>query len=504
MVSILALSSVVSRLLGVIRQNRFADMFGAGDLSDAYFAAFTIPDFFYSVIVYGALSAAFVPLFMRYLKEDKRQEMWEFTSAVLKALTGMILAISLMLFVFAPLIMSTLYPGFTTEVQVQAVHLMRIMLLSLIFFSFSAVFSSIQTSYRHFIFYGLAPIVYNACIIFGIIYLGPIYGINGVAYGVVAGAFLHALIQFPILFRLGFRFIPSVRIWSEDMRKLLTLAIPRVLGLIVLQVNFLIEGAIVTLAGAGALSILRYAQDIQSFPIGVIGLSVAVSSFATLSELALNGDGHEKFRQHLSENINRILFLIIPASVGLWLLREPLTQVILESGAFSAQDTALTTQVLTIFCFSIFASSLIPLLSRAFFSLHDTKHPLYLGIVAITVNVVVSLMLIKPLGVLGVAYASATSSVIYLVLLTHFLKKQFASHGRLFDPKTISKILFSTSVMAVIVYGLQIAIKTPEYLTGQLIFILGMGIAGILIYLVAAHISGLHIPYLRQIIRSRS
>ncbi len=466
MTYLLAISSFVSRLLGIIRNNRFADLFGATDLSDAYFAAFQIPDLIYSIIVYGALSAAFVPLFVEHIHTAKtsggQKTLWDFTSSVLSLLVCFIALCAIVLFFASPYLIPVLYPGFDPETQQVTVNLMRIMLLSPIFFGFSSVFSGIQTAFGNFLFYSLAPVIYNLSIIFGIVYLAPIYGIYGVAYGVVIGAFLHALIQVPAMIRVGFRLSPSFSWFRSDIRKLISLSIPRVLGLALLQANYLVEGFIASLGLVGGLSVLRYAQDLQSFPVGIVGLSVAVGSFSVLSSLALKNDDLKMFFDTLSRKIDNVLFLIIPSSVGLFLLREPIVRLILHSGAFTERDSFVTANTLGILCVSLFAASLIPLLSRAFYAVKDTKSPLFFSIAAIAVNATLGLLLTPHYGVYGLAMANAISSILNIALLLLSLRIRVPKARFAFPISSFLKTLFASAVMGAAVYLLQRIVSLPS------------------------------------------
>lgn len=492
MTYLLALSSLVSRLLGIVRHNRFADAFGAGGVSDAYFAAFQIPDLIYSIIIYGALSAAFVPLFVEYMKgkgaegaegaKGAERKMWEFTNAVLTLLISLIVVLIVIFFFLSPLFIRLLYPGFDAETQATTITLMRIMLLSPLFFGFSAIFSGIQTAFRNFIFYALAPVLYNLSIIFGIVFLAPKYGIYGVAYGVVGGALLHALIQIPIVIKFGFRFSPVFAWFRKDLRKMIRLAIPRVMGIALLQVNLLVEGLIASLGIAGGLTVLRYAQDLQSFPIGIIGLSVAVSSFSTLSALALAEDGKQRFVAHLSRKIGNVLFLILPSSIGLFLLRFPIVKIILQSGAFTEKDATLTANTLGILCLSLFAASLIPLLSRAFYALKNTKTPLFLGIFTVILNTILSLILTPRYGIYGLAIANVTAITLTVFLLFFFLKRDLKGEKSLYSIRDFSRILLPSILMALTIIGAQSMFKIPTSVSYLFLYTGGMVALGMTVY----------------------
>ncbi len=496
MTYLLALSSLLSRLLGILRNNRFADVFGAGEISDAYFAAFQIPDLIYGLIIYGAISAAFVPIFTGYLRKKKKEEAWLFTNAVLNTLLCLVLVISVTIYFTSPFFLRYLYPGFSDETLNLTLRLMRIMLLSPIFFSFSAIFGSIQNSFHNFIFYSLAPVIYNLSIIFGIVFLSGRFGIFGVAYGVAGGAFLHALIQVPIIFKFGYRYRPLLGLKRKDFRKMITISIPRIFGIAVTQINFLIEGFIASLGIAGGLTMFRYAQDLQSFPIGIVGLSVAISSFAFLAELATDGD-EESFVNRLSKNISNILFLVIPAAVGIFLLRFEIVRLILRSGAFQESHALLTANILGILCISLFAASLTPLLSRAFYALHNTKTPVLIAFFSIIINAFLGFFLARKYGISGLAIANVISILFNLTFLSFFLRKQFKEHKKIYNQQSLNKIILASAIMVVLVIlaknTLGPSLSYLELLIKTLIIIL-IGATG---YFITAH--SLKSPEIREI-----
>jgi len=203
---LLGISNLLSRILGLVRDHLLGTTFGALSGSglfdlDTYYAAFRLPDFLFNLLIYGTLSAAFVPIFVQYLKKDKIEEAWKFASSVMNIAIVLIFAVCAVVFIFAPWIVPVFVPGFGDERLALTIQLTRIILISPIFFTVSAVFQSIQNSFKTFFFYALAPLVYNLSIIGGIIFLSPRYGVIGVAWGVVAGSALHALVQVPSMIK---------------------------------------------------------------------------------------------------------------------------------------------------------------------------------------------------------------------------------------------------------------------------------------------------------------
>lgn len=452
---LLAISSFLSRLLGVIRSNRFAAYFGAGAGTDAYFAAFQLTDLIYNLVLFGAVSAAFIPIFSGYLAKNDPKNAWAFTNNLLNFLLLVVTIAALTIFAFCPYLLQLMYPGFDAERLELAVKLTRIMILAPIFFGLSGLLSSIQNAFQTFLAYSLAPILYNLSIIGGIIFLSPRFGIFGAAYGVVIGAFLHLAIQVPVVFKKGFRYQPLFNLSRPDFKQALLLAIPRIFGLAVWQVNLLVEGFLASTIAMGSLTILRYAQDLQSFPIGIIGLSLAISSFGIFAKLAAQGKNQEFF-DLLKSNLQKIIFLTVPASIGLFILRQDIINLILRYGKFSVERAELTGLTLGILCVSLPFLSLIPLLGRAFYSIQDTKTPVIVGTITIIINLVLGFLLKNYWGLIGLALAGVIGAAFNFWALFYKIKKYLArtlDFPAMIPGRFLLNILGAASVMGGVVYG---------------------------------------------------
>lgn len=445
MTLLLAISSLLSRLIGVYRNHELASAFGASGLSDAYFAAFQIPDTLYRLFVFGAISASFVPLFLALRKKDS-EEAWVFVSTVLNfflLLTGIF---SLLIIVFAESCVSLLYPDLSADFQGTAAQLLRIMMLSPLLFTLSSVFSGVQNAFRTFWGFALAPIVYNLGILGGIWWLAPTWGIVGVAYGVVAGAFLHALVQLLPCLKLGMHWRPTL-VWSESFKKIFMLAVPRVLTMAGFQINFFIEGLIAATIAVGNLTVLRYAQDIQSFPIGIIGVSVAISSFSILSGLVID-EKKEEMASYLKRKMDHLLMLMIPAACGLFLLRYPLVELILGGGQFDAAAVQLTADSLGYLCFGIIAAAIAPLVSRAFFAFHDTLNPFLIAMMTVLTNTLLAYHFATSWGIIGIAVASSISSTISVLAMMLVLKIKYFRSNNYLSWKHLFAFLVASAVMS--------------------------------------------------------
>jgi putative peptidoglycan lipid II flippase len=477
MTLLLALSSLLSRLLGVFRNHALADAFGATELSDAYFAAFQVPDTLYRLLVFGAISASFVPLYLGLQKKDPKQAQ-EFVSSVMNGFLIFISIVSIIVFLLAEPFVELLYPAFTPENQLQTVELLRIMLLSPLFFTCSSLFAGIQNAFRTFWGYALAPIVYNIGIIFGIMVLAPEYGIKGVAYGVVLGAFFHAAVQLYPALKLGFKWRPTFH-WSPSFKKLLVTAIPRILSMASFQVNFFIEGVIATLLFAGNLTVLRYAQDIQSFPIGIIGVSIAVASFSVLSHFVIDEE-HLKLSSYLRDKLDHLFLLMIPAAFGLYILRTPIVKLILEGGVFDAEAVLLTSNTLAYLCIGLVAAAVMPLVTRVFFAFHDTVRPFYVMLVTVVANTALAWYLSSSMGVTGIGLSSSITSSLSVIILIFILTKKYLKGHSFFPLKNTIVFLAASGVMTYLLSQVSNSFAYSDgtlMLIGQILLMTGLGAA---------------------------
>lgn len=433
---VIAAAGVVSRLLGFLRDRLLASQFGAGDVLDAYYAAFRIPDLLYNLLVMGALSAAFVPVFTDLIAREKERSAWKLATGLLEWLVVFLGALSLLASVTAPWLVAVLVPGFSPEKQATVTELTRIMLLSPILLGVSAVFGGILVSFRRFVAYSLAPIFYNFGIIAGVVFLVPLWGVSGLAWGVVAGAFLHMIVQIPAVRSSGFPIRAFRRRLSFDatVRRVAMLMIPRSLGMAANQIGLLLTTVFASSLASGSLSVFTFASNIQSIPLGLFAVAFSLAAFPMLSLSASKGDDGGFFAT-LSGTARRILFFVVPISMLLIIFRAQFVRVILGSGQFDWEDTIATFGVLAWLSASLFAQGLIPLLARGFYALQDTRTPLYIALAAETVHIGLLPILLPRFDVDALAISFSLGSVVNFALLLFFLRRRVAgwSDGELFS-----------------------------------------------------------------------
>ena len=489
---IIAGASIISRLLGLIRDRLLASTFGASDILDTYYAAFRVPDLIFNILVLGALSSAFIPIFLKYWKsgesEESKKEAWLITNSILNILMVILILLGIIFFIFAPQVISLITPGFSPEKQMETANLTRIMLFSIFLFGISNIFSSVLNSFRKFLSYAIAPIMYNVGIVIGIIFLYPSFGIQGLAWGVVLGAFLHMLIQLPATLKTGYRYQWIFNWRHEGVKKMAKLILPRTFGLAIAQINQLVITIVASTLMAGSIAVFSLANNLQSFPINVFGVSLAIAAFPLMSS-AFAEENKEKFVIHFSVTLRRVLFLIIPASVLILLLRAQIVRVILGSGAFDWQDTYLTAQTLGFFALSLFAQSLIPMLARSFYAHQDTKTPVKISVFSLIINIIGSVILGQTMGVTGLALSFSISNIINMVLLVCALRSKI---GYLDDKKIIKsagKIILASAVMGLVVWSVKkFIVLGVDMHTLVGVFLQGLvaGSIGILVYLIIA------------------
>ncbi len=450
--AVVGVSSLLSRLLGVYRDRILASQFGAGQVLDVYYSAFRIPDLIFNLLILGALSAGFIPVFAGLLNggaSHKNKEAWKLVNNVLNSVFLLLLFLSVVGFIFAPLLIKIISPGFSVEAKALTTALTRIMFLSPIFLGISGVFGGVLQSFKTFFVYSLSPIFYNIGIILGALVFYHFWGISGLAWGVVLGAFMHMAIQIPVLRSLGFRYRPMINLRDKNLRTIWRMMVPRTLSLAISQINLVVITAIASGLAVGSLAIFNLANNIQSFAIGIFGISYAVAAFPALAESANN---KSKLIEHFSNTTRQILFFMIPAGVFLITLRAQIIRVVLGTGAFDWSATILTFQTLGFFALSLFAQALVALQSRVFYALKDSRTPFFIGLITVVANVLLSLYLGKKMGVAGLALAFSLANILNFILL--WLALWFRI-GNLDHPKILMAAIKFSVAGVVAGFGIQ-------------------------------------------------
>ena len=385
---ILAVSSVASRALGILRDWLLAQRFGAGPDLDVYYAAFRAPDFVYNLLVFGGITVAFLPLFSDYFQKSK-DEAWRFAANLLNIFSFFLILAGIAGFVFAPALAAVVAPGFSAGQLAQAAMLSRLMFLSPIIFGIASIFSGILQYFKRFLAYSLAALFYNLGIIFGIIFLAPSLGIFGVGMGVVLGALLYLLVQVWPAFACGFKWKPVFDLRADSLKNVFKLMLPRTLGIAANQINLVVPVIILSAGRAGSISIFNLASNIFSLPVGIIGVSWATAAFAPFSKYFAE-DRLDQLAEKFAQTARQIGFLIIPSAIFMFCLARPLVDLLYYHGEFTFYHAEHTAYALMAFCLGIYFTAIMPVMFRLFFAMRDTASPTWSTVISVAVNVALS------------------------------------------------------------------------------------------------------------------
>ena len=465
-----SLCTLLSRVLGLARDIICASFFGTSLAWDAFVVAFKIPNLFRRLFGEGALSAAFIPVFTEYLETKGKKDAWELVNV-----TGTLLFIILgSLVVLAEISFSIIPTVFSLNSKWELVLSLLLITFPYVMFICMVAFAmAVLNSLKHFLMPALAPVALNACWILGVLFLTPAFGdtldtkIFGVAVVILIGGMIQLAIQLPVLRKEGITFWPSLHFSHPGLKRIIALMLPIIFGLAVVQINVLMDSLIAiafakppdgaehfSLAGitipypleTGAASVLYYGDRLIQFPLGVFGIAMATAVFPYFSTYAARKDW-TNFSDTFNRAIRVILFIGIPASIGLILLRRPLVELFYERNAFTAESTYRTSAVILFYAFGVWAYSTSHVIIRAFYSIQDTKTPVKVGAGMVALNLILNLTLIWFLREGGLALATAISATIQIIILFVLLRKKLNITGHKHIITSAIKTLIATFFM---------------------------------------------------------
>jgi len=432
--SVVAVMTLLSRVLGFVRDQVLAIVFGAGATTDVFLVAFKIPNFLRRLFAEGAFAQAFIPVFTEYREKGDRESLKELAAHVSGTLTVVLLIITTLGVMFAPFIVMVFAPGFigNDEQFELATHMLRITFPYLLAISLVAYSGSILNTFGQFGIPSFTPVLLNICMIGAALFVSPLFErpIVALAWGVFAAGISQLVLQLPFLQRLGL--LPKPR-WGwkhSGVRRILRLMAPAVLGSSVAQINLLLDTVIATFLVSGSLSWLYYSDRLMEFPLGLIGVTLGTIILPRLSREYTN-NAEDSYKNTITWALRITILIGLPATVGLIALAGPMLTTLFEYGAFSANDTYLATFSLIAYSFGIPAFIVIKIFTPAFFARQDTKTPVRIGIVALISNMVYNLLFVLPMVWLdfiaphtGLALATTASAVQQAWMLYRELKKR--------------------------------------------------------------------------------
>ncbi len=454
---------IFSNLIGLLRGIIITNAFGTSADLDAFNAASRVTELLFNLVAGGALASAFIPTFTGFLARNDRPGAWRLASAIINLVLLVLIAASLLAAVFAPqLVEHGLYllaPGTIIPQQQLTVELMRIMLFSVVLFGISGLIMGILNAHQVFLIPAIAPAMYSVGMIAGTLFLAPRMGISGLAWGVVLGAAGHLLIQLPRLLRLsGRQFSIGLGIGNPAVAEVLRLMGPRLLGVAVVQLNFIVNTIIALGLPEGSVSALVFAFGLMMMPQMVIAQSTAIAALPTFSTQAAQGR-LEELGKSLTATLRIVILLSLPASIGLILLRQPLVAFLYQRGEFSEHSTSLVAWALAWYAAGLVGHSLLEVISRAFYAMQDTRTPVIVGVIAMSLNIGLSFgfsMLFNQIGWAphgGLALANSLATALEVTTLMIILKRRLGTLGGPTLSSTVTKSGVAVMGMTAILLG---------------------------------------------------
>lgn len=487
---------MVSRVLGLVREQVVASLFGAGDATDAYNVAFRIPNLIRDLFAEGAMSAAFVPTFTRELAAGGKDAAWRFGSILLNALLLITAAIVIAAIVFVwPLVrvLAGDYAAVPGKLEL-TVFLTRLMLPLLTLVTLAAVLMGMLNSLHRFFVPALSPAMFNVGTIVCALVLMPLMPrvgwppIAAIAIGAIVGGIGQVALQWPALMREGFRYRPIVDFRNPALRRVLLLMGPGTLGLAATQFNLAINTVLATGQGTGAVSWLQYAFRIMYLPIGLFGISVATAAVPAVSRHAA-ADDRAAIRRTTADGLSLMLMLNVPATLGLLVLSTPIVALLFERRAFTPADTIATAGALQLYAVGLVGYSIVKILSPTFYALDDSRTPVTVSVVTVLANVVLNLALVRVLGYRGLALGTSLAALLNAGLLAILLRKRLGGleGGRM--AVAFAKIVLASGVMAaaaLMVYSMLQSWLPGQALVAQILRLAGAILAAIAVLAVSA------------------
>jgi len=483
---------ILSNLIGLIRGILIMRSYGTGAEMEAFNTANRLAETLFNLVAGGALASAFVPTFTGFLARNDKAGAWKLASSIANLVLIILTVVSALSAVFAPQIVQYLLaPGFVGQPDKfnLSVQLLQVILPSVVIFGISGLLMGILNANQVFLYPALAPSMYSLGIIFGVLVLSPQMGIFGLAWGTVLGAALHLLVQLPSLFRLKFGYRPILGLEDPSVREVGSLMLPRLFGAGIVQLNFWVNTNLASRQPEGSLTSITTAFTLMMMPQALIAQTIAIASLPTFSAQVALGKLDE-MRSSLASTIRAVLLLSLPSSVGLVLLREPVIRLLYQGGKFGDRSTEMVAWALLWYAAGLVGHCVVEIVSRAFYALHDTKTPVIIGIIAMSLNIGFSLLFAAlftsfgwmPHGGLALANSLATGLEMG-VLLVIMRRRLNGLQGTLILNALWKGAAACAAMAAVLILWLAWSAALPAWIVTLAGLTLGVGTYGILLIL---------------------
>jgi putative peptidoglycan lipid II flippase len=505
-------ATLLSRVLGYLRDVVVASLFGAGMTSDVFIAAFRIPNLLRRLFGEGSLSIAFVPVFTHYLTRQGRSEAVRLAGAALR-LVALVLALTAVAGILAgPLIIRIIAPGFTAipHKSELAVLLTRIMFPYIFFIGLVALCMGILNCLGHFAAPALAPVLLNLAMIASVgvaclVTQSETLRVVALSAGVLLGGLLQLALQLPFLIKKGINPLNAKAWFHPGLKRVGRLMGPTLLGTAVYQINILVGTLLASLLPQGSVSYLYFADRLVQFPLGVFGIALATAVLPSLSRQAAAGE-MDALSATFAHALKMVFFITLPAMLGLIVLRHPIVALLFQRGQFDAHASRLTASALLYYATGLWAFAAVRIVVASFYALEDARTPVIIAIVAISVNIVLGILLMKPMRHNGLALATSVASILNLGLLLWALDRRLGRLGGREIAFSAAKSLFCAAIMGISVrllagWLLPSGTVSTAHLVVGITCCIGLGIA---IFTITAHWFRLtELQTVRQLVQER-
>lgn len=502
--------TLLSRVLGLLRDIIFASYFGASGGTDAFFVAFKIPNFMRRLFAEGAFSQAFVPVFSEYKETRSREALVDLLNHVAGSLGGILLLISSLGALAAPLLVMVFAPGFWGDDERYQLtsEMLRITFPYIFFIALTSFAGGILNSYSKFAVPAFTPVLLNICLIGSTLWASPYFDqpIVALAWGVAVAGVIQLLFQFPFLLQLGLMPRPRFRRHHEGVSKVIKLMIPAIIGSSVAQINLLFDTIIASFLVAGSVSWLYYSDRLVEFPLGVFGIALATVILPSLSKQHAQKSA-EQFNRTLDWALKLVMLIALPAAVGLFLLSAPLLTTLFNYGEFDIEDTRMASLSLMAYALGLPAFIIIKILAPGFYARQDTKTPMRIAVKAMIANMFLNVLFVAPMMLLGMegphmglALATTASAYLNAGMLYYALKKQDIYRPLAGWSKVLLQALFANSCMAGLLLFLSPVLQTWNQwqLSERIPYLLGFVFSAMLVYAIALFVFGFRPRQLRH------
>ena len=447
---------LMSKVLGLVRDRLLVYLFSP-DTVAIFFAAFRLPDLIFQILILGSLSVAFIPVFTEYLETKNRQEAFSMARSIMVLTLGFLIFVTIIVYFFINQLTYLIVPGFTIDQRMQVASLTKVILVGQIILAVGSFFIGMLQSFQRFIVPAFAAVCYNLGIILGLLFLTKPLGILGPAVGVIIGACLHVLIQLPLVWSFGFRPKLTGKIFHPGVKEITGLMSIRTIGLAAEQINETVGVLLASLISTASVTYLTFASHLQVVPIGLFGVTIAQAALPVLSTERARGKLDE-FKTTFLTTMHQILFLALPSTAVLIVIRVPVVRLIFGASQFDWPSTVLTGMTLAYLSIGLAAQSVSLLLVRGFYALKDTRTPVLVSLFVVGVNILLSITFVKffnlPVWSLGLAFS--ITSILSSILLFLNLDRRVGGFDRTAVFSPFFRMLLATAIMG---FALYIPIK---------------------------------------------